>query len=152
MATKMKIISFFIVVLTFVNIGNAFSIGIPVVVPEVVANVPRIENQIVLPKEPKIMPIPGSPVGSETTRKSKHKKKTRLIVRTVPANVNVFLNRVLIGQTPLDRMVNPGDAVTMTLAKRGYSSVVVNVSLKSGETFPLMLRLEKKEVWRPYVP
>ena len=85
-------------------------------------------------------------------RAVKTHKKTRIVITTIPRRVNVFLNGVLIGQTPLDTFVNAGNNVVMTLSKTGFYPVRVPVALRTGETLPLTLRLKKQDVWRPYVP
>ena len=112
-------------------------------------------HPVVLPKPPALPDIPGTPIvkGSypHSINKDKH-KKTRIIVTTIPRRVNVLLNGVLIGQTPLDTFVNSGNNVVMTLSKTGFSPVRLSVALRAGETLPLTLKLEKQDVWRPYVP
>ena len=110
---------------------------------------------LTLPNPPLIPEIPGTPVPQGSLRHSlSHgkKKRTRIVITTIPRRVNVLLNGVLIGQTPLDTFVNSSSSVTMDLLKQGYARVRVPVRLRPGETFSLRLRLERQAVWRPYVP
>ena len=112
-------------------------------------------SPIALPPPPSLPDIPGTPIVHGSSPHSINQdthKKTRIIITTIPRRVNVFLNGVLIGQTPLDTFVNAGNNVVMTLSKTGFYPVRVPVALRAGETLPLTLRLKKQDVWRPYVP
>ena len=113
------------------------------------------DSPVALPPPPSVPDIPGTPIvhgSSPHSRSQDTHKKTRIIITTIPRRVNVFLNGVLIGQTPLDTFVNAGNNVVMTLSKTGFYPVRVPVALRAGETLPLTLRLKKQDVWRPYVP
>lgn len=79
-------------------------------------------------------------------------RTARLVVTTNPPGATVSLGYRVIGQTPLDVTVRPGENVNLIVSMDGYRSRMMNILLSNKKTMTLFFPLERIEVYTPYVP
>ena len=109
------------------------------------------QAQTNLPPEPSFPPIPAGAVQGKSD--SIQTKKAKLVVRTAPPGASVFLNGILLGQTPFALLVNVGNNVSMGIQMDGYYSQQYLVNMTAGQTLSLDFSLAKiPDMPKAYVP